>query len=235
MTVPSTRLLSGKSQSLDDESKTDHPKRRKTRNCNMITEQQLAEIIAFGREQHYVEFKGPGLKTDKQLLTKVIRAMIGMANRRDGGLVIIGVNEVEGRLDVVGLNAGELATWKHDHLADSVYAYSDPTISFDTGPLAHDGATVLVIEVHQFDDVPVLCKKSYGDVLSEGALYIRGRRKPETTLVRSVIDMRDLLDLSTEKYLRRMLGTLKGAGIDMGKLVSPSDEERFSDQLGELK
>lgn len=201
----------------------------------MITEQQLAEIIAFGREQRHVEFKGPGFRTDKQLLTKVIRAMIGMANRRDGGLVIIGVNEAEGRLNVVGLSERELATWKHDHLSDSVYAYSEPTVRFDTGHLTHASALLLVIEVHEFDDVPVLCKKSYADVLSEGGLYTRGRRKPETTLVRSVSDMRDLLDLATEKYLRRMLGTLKGAGIDLGKLVSPSDEERFSDQLGELK
>lgn len=201
----------------------------------MISEDQLKEIIAFGREQHQVEFKGPGSRTDKQLLTKVIRAMIGMANRRDGGTVIIGINEVEGRLDVVGLNDGELATWKHDHLADSVYAYSDPTISFDTGQVAHGGATVLVIEVHQFDDVPILCKKSYGDVLSEGALYIRGRRKPETTLVRSVSDMRDLVDLSTEKALRRLLSTLKAAGVDLSNFVSPSDEERFAEQLGELR
>lgn len=65
-----------------------------------ISEQTLAEWIALGREQRGVEFKGPGPRSSKHLCGKVLRAMMAMANRRDGGFVVIGVDENGQRLQL---------------------------------------------------------------------------------------------------------------------------------------
>ena len=50
-----------------------------------MNHQEFKEILAFGRERRSIEFKHGGPRTDKKLLTKVIRASISMGNNRDGG------------------------------------------------------------------------------------------------------------------------------------------------------
>ena len=64
-----------------------------------------------GYEINAVEFKGPGARTDKPFFAKVVKAVLGMASRRDGGLVIIGVEDKQ--WEPVGLNDDELATWSN--------------------------------------------------------------------------------------------------------------------------
>jgi hypothetical protein len=54
-----------------------------------------------------------------------------MANRRDGGVVIIGVDETGSGLIPVGLNTADLSTWQYDDVADSLAAYADPSVSFE--------------------------------------------------------------------------------------------------------
>jgi predicted HTH transcriptional regulator len=51
-----------------------------------------------------------------------------MANRRDGGMVIIGVkNET---LEPVGLEDDEVDSWTYDHLATNVNEYTSPMCEF---------------------------------------------------------------------------------------------------------
>lgn len=58
-----------------------------------MTNQEFASYLALNHELQGVEFKGPGPRSDKQLFAKVVRAVLGIANRRDGGLLIIGVDD----------------------------------------------------------------------------------------------------------------------------------------------
>ena len=143
-----------------------------------MTEEQLRRALARGREQHGIEFKGPGMRTDRAFLAVVARAMMGMANRRDGGRVIIGVDEVDGGLDATGLSDGQLASWNYDHLSDSIAPYTDPFLDFDLEVSILDGCRLVVVTVGEFDEIPVICRRSHGDKLSDGTLYVRSRRKP---------------------------------------------------------
>ena len=125
--------------------------------------------------------------------------MLGMANRRDGGRVIIGVQDIGSVLNPIGLDEAQLATWNYDHVSDRVAVYADPGVVFDLEIKEYNGRSYVVIQVEEFGDVPVLCKRAYDDVLRDGACYVRPRRKPETTEIPTYADMRDLLDLATEK------------------------------------
>ena len=68
-----------------------------------MTEQDFESLLARGYETDGVEFKGAWIRTDKLFLAKVVRAILGMANRRDGGLVVVGVEEST-KPDPVGLS-----------------------------------------------------------------------------------------------------------------------------------
>lgn len=78
--------------------------------------------------------------------------------------------------------------------------------------IEHAGLRFIGIEVEEFDTVPVLCNRDYPDVLRDGACYVRSRKKPETAEVPRHEDMRDLLDLATEKLLQRHIQVTHQAG-----------------------
>lgn len=194
---------------------------------------QFSELIARGREQRGVEFKGPGSrKSDKHLVAKIVRACLSMANNRDGGIVIVGVDEDSNDvLALTGLTENQLKTWKHDELADTLATYADPSISFEVTQLSYQGRSFVAIEVEEFEDIPVLCKRDYPDVLRSGACYVRTRRKPETAEVPTQEDMRDLLELAVEKGVRRFMTIAHSAGVTMNSEGPPTHENLFNQQV----
>ena len=160
-----------------------------------MTDQEFAELFALGHETRGVEFKAPGPLSDPQLAAQVVRAVLGMSNRRDGGSVIIGVQDIGGVLNPVGLIADHLTTWRYDDLSDRFAAYADPSVSFERQVKEYNGKQFVILEVDEFADIPVLCKRDYQRVLRSGACYVRSRRKPETSEIPTQEDMRDPLDL----------------------------------------
>lgn len=128
-----------------------------------------------------------------------------MANKRDGGVVILGVDDDNRTLNPTGLSKGDLITWNHDDLADAVARYADPFLSFEEAVMRRGDLSFLVLSIQEFEEIPVLCKKDFPGVLRAGACYVRSRRKPETSEIPTQTEMRELLELATEKRLRRYI------------------------------
>src|ERR1700722_16676872 len=106
-----------------------------------------------------------------------------MANRRDGGLVIIGVEENaarENKLEPAGLTDEQLASWSNfDVLSEAVNQYARPSVSFDLeAPFLHNSKKFVIIKVNEFDQIPILCSKESGtktktgQILRKGACYV---------------------------------------------------------------
>lgn len=200
-----------------------------------MNEEEFYQYISLGHEQRSIEFKSAGPKTNKQLLVQVVKAAIGMANTRDGGIIIIGIDEINGnQLHPAGLNPDDLLTWSFDSLADSFAEYADPTILFDTELVDYHSSKFYVIKVHEFLDTPIICKKSYPNVLRSGACYIRPRRKPETTEPPSHADMQDLLNLGIEKGIRHFISQAKSSGFSISSESIPSDQDNFNNQIKDI-
>jgi predicted HTH transcriptional regulator len=214
-----------------------------------MTEQEFATLLAKGHELHDTEFKGPGKRSDKAFMAKVIRAVLGMANRRDGGRIIIGVEEDDEVLNPIGLTEDQLDTWKsYDKLSVVINEYAQPSVSFDREFLTYKGNQLVIIRVLEFDDVPILCqrdlhdspspKKNTAPMLRRGALYTRGRQSPKTTEVSTAEDMRELLDLAIEKGVHRFLERARRVGLFHPGPAPPTeltDEARFEKQKEELQ
>ena len=177
-----------------------------------MTSIAFTELLALGREQAGVEFKGPGDRSDRRLFAKVARAVLAMANRRDGGVVVVGIDDERNEAVLTGLSATQLATWEQDAVRDALAAYADPGVEVEVEPVRHGGRDFVVITIREFADVPVLCRRD-GDGVREGALYVRSRRKPESVEVPRQAEMRDVIELATEKRLRAFLATATAVGI----------------------
>jgi predicted HTH transcriptional regulator len=208
-----------------------------------VTEQDFESLLALGYETNGVEFKGRGNRTDPAFLAGVIRAILGMANRRDGGLVIIGVDSDS--LDPVGFDDDEVKTWlNYDELATRVNEYASPSVRFDLEAVTFQGRQFPLISVHEFDDIPILCIKDFHGpgkgppVLRRGACYVRARHKPETSEIPSEEEMRELLELAIDKGVRKFVTRAQKAGLSLtmqGTSVSPPDASSFDKQIEELE
>ena len=199
-----------------------------------MTDDEFAQILSLPHELSGIEFKGPGRLTDGRLRAQIVRAILGMSNRRDGGSVIIGVEDNRGTPNPVGLGHDDLETWTYDNLSDQVASYADPSLSFDFEIKTHQQDQFVVIEVAEFDDIPVLCKRDYShrghQVLRSGACYVRTRRKPETTEIPIQAEMRDLLDLATDKMVAVYIARARRNGLLSVSVAAPqANIEELSD------
>jgi hypothetical protein len=98
----------------------------------LITQEQFEEFLALEHELSGVEFKGPGPRGDEYLRAKVARAVMGMTNRRDGGIVIIGVEDRSSRLNPIGLSTNEVVSWRnYDHVGNALANYMSPPPTFN--------------------------------------------------------------------------------------------------------
>ena len=175
-------------------------------------------MLVLGHEIRGFELKGPGLSTDKHLFAKVARAALSMGNLRDGGHIVIGIDDTEQHTMLPGLDAAQLASWlAFDDVARRFANYADPPLRFECASAElSNGVTIAIIQVFEFADLPHLCAKNYGEVLRKGALYVRTRKVPETTEFASSVEMREVLDLATEKALRAYVRVAERAGVTLG-------------------
>jgi predicted HTH transcriptional regulator len=200
-----------------------------------MSDEEFGSILALGYERVGIEFKGPSERGNRPSFAKVVRAVLGMANRRDGGLVIIGVADTNGVLSSVGLTDIELRTWRYDDVSAGIAPYADPFVSFELEEKAFEGKRYVVLHVREFEEIPVLCRSDYQGVLRAGGCYVRSRRKPETSEMPSQTEMRELLDLAVAKGLRRFVQSATSSGFLLAvPPQQPGDGERYEAELGDL-
>ncbi|HVB24094.1 MAG TPA: ATP-binding protein [Ktedonobacteraceae bacterium] len=208
----------------------------------MLEPDRIAYYFSLTHELPEVEFKGLGMRGDNPLFGRVVRAAMAMANRRGGGTVIIGVKEEQAGLDFKGLTADMLATWKYEHIANGFNSYTNVPIEFDHLEYEYNGDKFLVLDIHEFATVPVMCMKEYRDktnpkmpydqckvILRPGAFYIRTINNAESKEMLTSEETRTLFQLANDKAVQSFVTHTRLAGINIAPL--PKDEELFARQL----
>ena len=188
----------------------------------MTTQEELEQLLAVGNESPSFEVKGPGSLSDREYVAKVARATMAMGNRRDGGVVCLGIDETQMKGMLPGLPTGQAGEWSdYDNVTAALAKYADPavTVRLDSYMLS-SGANVVVLDVAEFETVPHVCKRSFPKVLQHGHTYVRLRGKPESVTVPNSAEMRALLDLAIAKGVREFVRVAGGAGIELGSTKS---------------
>jgi predicted HTH transcriptional regulator len=171
--------------------------------------------------------------TEDLAKAKIAKAILAMSNIIDGGVIIIGMKELEDKtFDPVGLSSEDASTFNHDTIADYLKEYADPYVGFTVRTIECDGKKFICIQVKVFDEAPVICKKDGRD-LEKGRIYTRPRTKNESAPVASYAEMREILDIATDKAVRKQWSRLPCAGFMQ---TSPSEDakQRFAEQRKDM-
>ncbi len=203
----------------------------------MVTQEELEQLLKLSHELRHLEVKAPGGLDDKVLVARVARAAMAMGNLRDGGLVIVGIDDGQLAAMQPGLNAAQLADWTDfDKVSAALGKYSDPPVSFEIHAFSlSSSADVVVLEVEEFEHDVHVCKKSFQGVLVDGHTYVRPRGQPRSVLPPTSADMRELHDLAVDKGAREFVRRAGAAGVRLN--VTPpataredADREAFDDE-----
>ena len=177
------------------------------------------------------------------LRVKIIKASLGMGNLREGGIVIVGVAQRGETWELEGISDAHLATYDPDLLHDALDRYLSPAANVEVVLHEDDGRRYLIIQVHEFEELPFVCKRE-GEGLVRGGMYVRpASGRPRTELIHSAEDMRDLLNIASEKGARRILELTRRLGVtapepieDVATPEPIEDAEmaRYDEELGDL-
>jgi len=197
--------------------------------------QRQQELILARKEFRNLEYKASVSWNDPAIREKIVRSMVAMSNIRDGGSIIIGVDQQTGGTFILkdGMTQPDYDSFKYDNTAAVVAEYADPYVSFSLIKDELQGKRIVLIDIEEFQEIPVLCKKD-GPVLKRGKLYTRSWRVPESVEVPSQTEMREILDIAIEKGIRHFLKRLGKVGISISGISGSPDLDLFEKQLKEF-
>lgn len=160
---------------------------------------------------------------------RIIKTVLAMGNLRDGGIIVIGASEREQTWVLSGITPDHLVTFDVDNIIDAANSYASPHIDLDIALVQYNGQQFLAIQVNEFDNTLIVCKKNgpAGTGIVEGAVYVRPPGIAKTTRVMNASQMHDMLELAAEKRARRILETARRVGLT----ARPAEAERFDDEL----
>lgn len=176
-----------------------------------MTTNEIEQLLEGGTETQRIDFK----ESCAWDVEKFAKDFLAFSNVRDGGYIIIGVNELESpqRFERAGISGKDRNSYKIDTMRDQMTAYADPHVNFNVDfPKDKSGTEYAVIHVFEFEEIPVICRKDGRDT-KRAIVYYRNRdRRWESAAVSNSYDMRDIVERSAVKLERRhaALGLVPG-------------------------
>lgn len=177
----------------------------------ILSSDEFQSLIEAGYESRRVEFKPPFSWNDEEYLwlrEKAIQTMLALANTRDGGDIIIGIEtKDDNSVELNGLNEKQISSFNYDLVKGIVDSFAMPGVNFDIAEGRYDNKRFIVVRVSEFDEIPVICKKDsqHKDlILRKGEIYCRSRSGPPATIRATEYEMREIIELAIDKGKKKL-------------------------------
>lgn len=204
------------------------------------TSEQMIQYIETSEESDNIDAKGPMTWDGAEESAGLAKDIAAFANSRDGGVLVIGKHERSpGQFDLNGVSEDQARSFETTKVATWINNRFAPAVRLVCQRVEHEGSTFIVILVSEFEDIPILCTKSYQypdskkQILREGTIYVR-TANAESAPLRSVEELRSLIGLATTKRADQMLqlfdAMLKGRPLT----AQTTDAEEFARELKEV-
>jgi len=180
-------------------------------------------------ETRSCEFKS-GVKWENEFRYTIVKGILALSNLAGGGYIIIGVewNDSTKNYEPVGMDSSISETYEHDVVLEFANLRADPFVEIELKHFEVSGKWIVVIQVAEFFETPVICKKSCENILEEGRMYYRTRKKPESSANLTYVDVREIQDYAITKGLGKLLQRLEASGLNLGAIrIDETDEEQF--------
>jgi predicted HTH transcriptional regulator len=201
----------------------------------------VTEFVSTGGENRHQELKQSVSWKDDKTKFKITKAILAMSNIQNGGRIIIGVAERNGKYYPEGMTESHYLSFNQDDVCDYVGKYADPYVRFRLHKIDDASKSFVVIKVEEFEETPVICKKYFPIMnqegeqkvpLQSGDIYTRtSGSKPQSSRVMSYLDLREIVNLAIQKGVRSYIKQSNEAGLSANVIPDQTDEQKFNEQL----
>lgn len=192
-------------------------------------------LIEAGHETRNTEFKSPftwGEDKALWLQEKVIKAVLGFSNTKDGGNIVIGITEeVNSSPQLVGLSKDKIRSFSYDDIKGQIDSFGSSAISFMIKEAEYNDKCFIVMQVGEFEELPIICKKDSQtkDIMRRGDIYCRLLSGNISTDKATEKEMREIVEMAIDKGNRKL--RKRGYILKQEQKV----EDFFAQQIKDLK
>lgn len=169
-----------------------------------MTDDDIRTLIARKNETPNLDYKISVIwdRTHNNDRLEITKDILAMANTRDGGKILLGVDDVT--KEYKGLSEESYNSFEVTKLNQFVHNFADPVFTCTVVKRENlDGKRVVVIDIPEFIEDPIVCKDNGHNqkgeiVLVRGGLYIR-TKKCTSELVSTADETRGILERGMNK------------------------------------
>jgi len=200
-----------------------------------LSEELIAQLLESGYELRNIEYKSPFNWSDKKatwIKEKTIRAILATTNTRSGGQIVIGVETKDDKsINLKGVTDEELKSLEDfDGIKGEVDGFSFTNTDFDISWGSHKNKKYVVLTIHEFSEIPAICRKN-GEtkgVLTIYDIYARSKKAPYSSIKATDAELREMIHMAVDKEKTG----LKSRGLVKKSTISP--EEFYKKQVKDL-
>lgn len=190
----------------------------------------LFDLIYHGSEERNIEYKSS--MPWEACKDKVLVACLAFANTKDGGSLIFGVDDEKMNCIPSGMEIVHFKSFNQDLVQDYINKFADPYVDLKVSHVDLDNKLFVVIQVNEFDELPIICKKD-GAKVQNGDIYIRPKRKNESVRVSCQSEMREILDMALLKSIEIKMAMCRNF-LPQDITMIDTDQASYAAQLGDL-
>ena len=178
-----------------------------------ISKNFIKQILQGNSENLNLEFKASfDFEKNEWARERLIRSILAISNTRNGGYVVIGVEENSDKtFSFNGIEEEHLTIFKSklEDLKSKIESFSSSPVNYGIGigkyEVEEEEKDIMLITIIEFILNPLICRKNgkhKNKILEEGAIYVRTLKdKPSSIKLTNPIDIQDFLERASDKQI----------------------------------
>ena len=174
-----------------------------------MTEDEIRRLLELKSEGPNLDYKAgfEWNKPNRDLKYELVRDLMALANTKDGGRIVFGVRDDD--FEFTGVSREIVQSIDLTSVLSMLHDNSAPQVRCGVYKQEIDGRCVIVFDVAEFDEIPIICTNSVTDankrlILRQGAIYIR-TAAGSTEEMSSPDDSRSLITRAVSKKSAELL------------------------------
>lgn len=199
--------------------------------------EELLQALYHGREESYLEYKGNVSWRDNPKKLEIVQTIFAMANKREGGMIFIGVEDDGTR---TGLSDENFTSYDHDKINQYIEGKGNQNIGCIVSKFGHkdekeaDIKRFVLIQIAESREFPLVYTggqclynnsvPAFGKniALRKSAIYIRSSSPVGNKEIETIEEWQELIERTYRKFEKE---TIKRSEIVGGSQINPFDQE----------
>ncbi len=174
----------------------------------------VRQLLERQGEDRNLDYKAAMAFAPNEVKGKLLKCIMAFANTRDGGHILIGVEQKGVRFEPTGATEQQARSFDPTDIGNFARNYCSTLPRVTSREVTIDGVTLLLVRVAEFADEPIVCTSDLHGadnkpILRKGSIYVR-TEDARCVAIDSSETMRSFLALAVQKYGEGLLEQIRG-------------------------